>query len=174
MKVAKFGEMFFDAKGNVTLKDFHFSGDEQYNKGDYQAMSIDMLKAVACHFIDLIADISGNNKGKLPTVLDIHIENGDIATTDTHKQAERERVLFAANIFLMSLFCSGPNRDDNYYDEFTDKFHSLWRIANDLNITKSDNDKYYTYYKTRFGKDIENLIEKYAKEITDKALSEDM
>lgn len=91
-----------------------------------------------------------------------------------HKQAERERVLFAAKIFLMALFCSGPNRDDSYWDEFTDKVHPLGRIANDLNITKSDNDKYYTYYNARFGKDIENLIEKYAKEITDKALSEDM
>lgn len=174
MKVAKFGEMFFDAKGNVTLKDFHFSGDEQYNKGDYQAMSIDMLKAVAYHFIDLIADISGNNKGKLPTVLDVHIENGDIANPDIHKQAERERVLYASKLFLLGLFCRGRNNDTLYYDEFTDKVHALARIAEELNIARDDNDGHWSYYRTRFDDEINKLMEMYAEEITNKALSEDM
>lgn len=174
MKIAKFGEMFFDAKGNVTLKGFHFSGDEKNYRSDYQAMSIDMLEAVASHFNDLIADIKGANKSKLPTSLNIHIEHGNNTHMDIHKQAERERVLYASKLFLLGLFCRGRNNDTLYYDEFTGKVHNLASIAKELNIARDDNDGYWSYYRTRFDDEINKLMEMYAEEITNKSLSEDM
>ena len=144
MKITKFGKMFFDFKENVILKDFHFSvvGEKDY-RDDYQAMSIDMLKAVVSHFNDLITYIKGASKSRLPTSLHIHIDRENNTQMDIHKQAERERVLYTSKQLLVGLFCTERNNDALYYDKFTDKVHALASIAKELNIERDDNDDYW-------------------------------
>lgn len=74
MKITKFGEMRFDAKGNLALKDFNFDSDEEY-RNDYRTMTVDVLKAFIDHFNTLINNISGDNKAKLPSMLNVDIQN---------------------------------------------------------------------------------------------------